>query len=90
MTADERQLAEINTKQFFNKEFPVVDPITNQLTKVNGMWTECRPSDSNKNGMVTCCGMIPDVKNGFKETTRYCGYRKELVGCSGQDTVNVS
>lgn len=86
LTPDERPLAEANAKAFFNKAWPVKQQGTNDLDMVNGVWTECRPTDSNKNGLVTCRGLVPQVNGSFKEVTRYCGYRKELIGCSDQDT----
>jgi hypothetical protein len=85
LTADERPLAQANAKAFFEKEFPVQQG--NSLSKERGSFLECRPSDSNFNGLVTCKGLVPNVGGGFKEVTRYCGYRKELVGCSDEDTV---
>lgn len=86
LTADERPLAQTNAKAFFEKEFPVQGK-DGGLTKERGSFLECRPSDSNFNGLVTCKGLVPQLNGGFKEVTRYCGYRKELVGCSDEDTV---
>lgn len=88
LTAEERVMAEINAKQYFEKEFPVVKGET--ITKINGAFLECRPSDSNFNGLVTCRGKVPQDNGGFKDITRYCGYTKTLVGCSDQDTVKQS
>lgn len=79
LTVDERPMAQMNAKAFYEKEFPVEHDGT--LTRERGAFLECRPSDSNFNGLV------PQRKGGFQEVTRYCGYRKELVGCSDQDTV---
>lgn len=89
LTAEERQLAETNAKQFFNRSFPNgKDDKTGELTTAKGMWLDCRPSDSNANGLVTCHGIMPKMNGGFDDkATRYCGYRKELVGCSDEDTV---
>jgi len=86
LTADERPMAQMNAKAFFEKEFPV-QAKDGSLSKERGAFLECRPSDSNFNGLVTCKGMVPQFGGGFKEVTRYCGYRKELVGCSDEDTV---
>lgn len=86
LTSDERPLAQTNAKAFFEKEFPVQTK-DGSLTKERGQFLECRPSDSNFNGLVTCKGLVPQLAGGFKEVTRYCGYRKELVGCSDEDTV---
>lgn len=86
LTADERPLAQMNAKAFFEKEFPVQGD-DGSLSRERGSFLECRPSDSNFNGMVTCKGLVPQLNGGFKEVTRYCGYRKELVGCSDEDTI---
>lgn len=87
--AEERQLAETNAKQFYNRSFPNgKDDKTGELTTAKGMFLDCRPSDSNANGMVTCHGIMPKMNGGFDDkSTRYCGYRPELVGCSDEDTV---
>ena len=81
----ERPLAQMNAKAYFEKEFPVEKE--GELKKERGAFLECRPSDSNFNGLVTCKGMVPQPKGGYREVTRYCGYRPELVGCSDEDTV---
>jgi len=88
LSAEERQLAETNAKQFYNRSFPNGQDTAGELTTAKGMFLDCRPSDSNANGMVTCHGIMPKMKGGFDDkSTRYCGYRKELVGCSDEDTV---
>lgn len=89
LTSEERQLAETNAKQFYNRDFPNgKDEKSGELTKAKGMFLDCRPSDSNANGLVTCHGIMPRMNGGFDDkSTRYCGYRKELVGCSDEDTV---
>jgi hypothetical protein len=80
LTADERNLASINAKQFFEKEWLPAGGKRGQLIS-------CRPSDSNFNGLVTCTGFVPQASGAFTEVKRYCGYRPELVGCSDEDTV---
>ena len=86
--AEERQLAETNAKQFFNRSFPNGKDAAGELTTAKGMFLDCRPSDSNTNGLVTCHGILPKMSGGFDDkATRYCGYRPELVGCSDEDTV---
>lgn len=88
LSAEERQLAETNAKQFYNRSFPNGSDAAGELTTAKGMFLDCRPSDSNANGMVTCHGIMPKMKGGFDDkSTRYCGYRPELVGCSDEDTV---
>lgn len=83
LTAEERQLAETNAKQFYNKQWPAKG---GELK--TGLWTECRPSDSNTNGLVTCFGFVPSqTKDTMDVVTRYCGYRPKMVGCSDVDTV---
>ena len=86
LTADERPMAQANAKAYYEKEFPIKNK-DGSLGRERGAFLECRPSDSNFNGMVTCKGMVPQMDGGFKEVTRYCGYRKELVGCSDVDAV---
>ena len=85
LTADERPRATANAKSYFEKEFPVI--VNGQRVSDRGVFLECRPSDSNFNGLVTCKGQVPNLQGGFKEVTRYCGYTPELVGCSDEDTV---
>lgn len=86
LTADERLMAETNAKQFFNREFPQTEG--GKLGSARGMFLDCRPSDSNYNGLVTCHGVIPRVGGGFDDkAVRYCGYMPKLVGCSDEDTV---
>lgn len=80
LNADERLMAEANAKSFFNKEYPIYEG------SPRGMFVECKPSDSNSNGTVTCSGKVPEANGTYKDTTRYCGYRKDLVGCSPEDT----
>lgn len=80
LTPDERQRAEINAKKFYEREWTTA-------RNERGMLNECRPSDSNFNGLVTCNGMVPQPQGGFKEVKRYCGYTPDLVGCSDEDTV---
>lgn len=86
LTADERPRAQANAKSYFEKEFPVQQR-DGTLGRERGSFLECRPSDSNFNGLVTCKGLVPQVAVGFKEMTRYCGYTPDLVGCSDEDTV---
>lgn len=86
LTADERTMVQTNAKQFFEKEFPVQTQ-DGALSKERGVFLECRPSDSNFNGLATCKGMVPQFNGGFKEVGRYCGYTPKLVGCSDEDTV---
>ena len=92
LTADERTLAEINAKKFFEKEWPVQRKQADgsvTLEKERGALVNVRPSDSNFNGLVTAVGMVPQQNGGFKEIKVFCGYKPELVGCSDEDTVAV-
>jgi len=82
LNSDERAMAQTNAKQFYEKEWPV-----SQTERANGFFIECRPSDSNFNGLVSCFGKVPKLGGGFVDIKRYCGYRPELVGCSDEDTV---
>lgn len=85
LTADERPRAQANAKSYYEKEFPVI--LNGVRGSERGVFLECRPSDSNFNGLVTCKGQVPQINGGFKENTRYCGYTPTLVGCSDEDTV---
>ena len=86
LSAEERILAETNAKQFFNREFPQMQ--SGAMSTARGVWLDCRPSDSNYNGLVTCHGVMPKVNAGFDDkSTRYCGYTPKLMGCSDEDTV---
>lgn len=87
LTADERLMRDANAKSYFNKSFPVLNSETKQPDMVNGVFLECRPSDSNFNGLVSCSGQVPQPNGAWKETKRYCGYTKDLVGCSDEDSV---
>jgi hypothetical protein len=84
--ADERLQAQTNAKQFFEKEWPQKKQ-DGSIGRERGFWNECRPSDSNANGLVTYFGKVPTLGGGFEDVKRYCGYRPELVGCSDEDTV---
>lgn len=76
----ERNMASINAKQYFEKEWLPAGGKRGQLIN-------CRPSDSNFNGLVSCSGFVPKPDATFAETKMYCGYKPELVGCSNEDTV---
>lgn len=83
LTDQERNLANANAKEYFEREWP-----TNAGKTLRGTFIACRPSDSNANGLVTCTGYVGSLDEGkLVERTRYCGYRPELVGCSDKDTV---
>ena len=82
LTADERQASQINGKTYFDKSWITADGARGQLNN-------CRPSDSNSNGMVSCTGFVPQPGGSYKETKMYCGYRPEVVGCSDEDTVRL-
>lgn len=86
LTADERLAAQTNAKQFFEKEYPQ-RRADGSIGRERGFFNECRPSDSNANGLVTCFGKVPTIGGGYEDVKRYCGYRPELVGCSDEDTV---
>lgn len=85
LTAEEKMLAEANAKQFFNKQWPQKQQ-DGSMGQAMGYLSDCRNSDSNFNGLVTCAGKTPVLTGGYVDTVRYCGYRKEIVGCNDQDT----
>lgn len=78
LTAEERSLALANAKKFFEQEWINADGQRGQVT-------ECKPTDSNKNNLASCFGLLPQPEGGFKEEKRYCGYVTEIVGCSKED-----
>lgn len=80
LTADERGLAMINANAYYGKEWL---PAGGK----RGQTINCRPSDSNFNGLVSCNGFVPGSDGQFTETKMFCGYKPELVGCSNEDTV---
>ncbi len=83
LTAEERSLAIANAKRYYEQEWP-----TNNGTKLKGTFINCRPSDSNTNGLVSCTGYIVNTNGQLLEKTVYSGYRPDLVGVSDVDTVN--
>lgn len=87
LSADESRRAKINASAFFDGEHAVVKE-DGTLGKAQGSFSECRPQDSNSNGMVTCTGVVPaNTPNGWATITRYCGYQEGGVqGCSDKDT----
>jgi hypothetical protein len=82
LNGDDRQMAEINAKKFYEKNWRTVGDASER-----GAFNYCRPSDSNANGLVSCFGTVPQLGGGYKEIKMFCGYRKDLVGCSDEDTV---
>jgi hypothetical protein len=88
LDVDEAKRAQVNAAAYFNGEHPAGVDAAGNLTKKQGSFTACRPQDSNANGMVTCTGMVPDLKGGFIQQTRYCGYRSgnnAVLSCSDKD-----
>lgn len=86
LTADEKRRAEIHAAAFYDAEHPGGVDAAGALVKKKGSFQSCRPQDSNSNGLVTCNGMLPDLKGGFVAVTRYCGYEKDgVIGCSDKD-----
>ena len=83
LTADERSLASANAKKYFEQSWPV-----NIGEPKNGKLINCRPTDSNKNGLVSCNGYAVNLKGELFEKTVYAGYTPSVVGVSDQDTVN--
>lgn len=83
---EEVQLADIKAKQFYNKQWPQKQQ-DGSVGQTPGFFTECRPSDSNANGLVTCHGKVPNINGGYNDVDRYCPYRPNMAGgCNDQDT----
>lgn len=80
LTDEERALGNANAKAFFERPWAPAGGAV-------GQFISCRPSDSNFNGYVTCTGFVPQPNGTMPEVKRYCGYRPDLVGCSGEDSV---
>ncbi|WP_374335369.1 hypothetical protein [Methyloversatilis sp.] len=80
LTPDEANLAQANAKSYFGQEW--VDAANKR-----GMFVYCKPTDSNKNGKVTCSGKIPNPPNGatYRDTDMYCYYIEGVNGCSNKD-----
>lgn len=78
LTVDERNLATLNAKNYWEKPWVPANGKKGQVIN-------CRPSDSNANGLVTCSGYVPNAAGTFDETKMYCGYRQERVGCNDTD-----
>jgi len=82
LTDEERALADANAKKYFEQVWPV-----NQGEPKQGKKLNCRPTDSNKNGLISCTGYVVNLKGEYVEKTVYAGYRPDVVGVSDQDTV---
>lgn len=78
LTPEDLARAEANAKNFYNKEWVVAGG-------QRGQFNLCKPTDSNKNGMVTCYGYEPKGDGTFKQSTMYCGYDGKIGGCSPED-----
>ena len=77
---DELQSAQINASSYFAQEWIDAD-------NKRGKLINCRPTDSNKNGKVTCTGKVPQPPHGqtYADVDMYCGYVPEINGCSNKD-----
>lgn len=85
LNADERSLAKANAQAYFEQQFP-----TNAVgkEKVFGKLLNVQPSDSNKNGLVSANGYVPNLNSGaLEEKIMYCPYTKDSANCSVTDTV---
>lgn len=80
LTPEDRQRAEANAKTYFNKEWVIANG-------QRGQFNNCKPTDSNFNGMVSCYGYVPQPNDTFKEEMMYCGYDGKINGCSPDDLV---
>lgn len=86
LTMEEQQAAVVNATQYYNKGWPQTQT-NGSVSQVNGYFAECRNSDSNANGLVTCMGKVPKIEGGWDNVTRYCGYRKDFTGCNDKDVI---
>lgn len=81
LNADERLRVQANAKAYYEKEWLIAG-------NARGALNECRPTDSNFNGYVSCSGSVPLAGGGYKEQKRFCGYTPKVVGCSDVDGTN--
>lgn len=80
---EERDLAIFNAKNYFEQAWP----LNEEGKSRKGKLIECRPTDSNRNGLVTCSGYVVTPENVLTMQVRYAGYRKDIVGTSDVDMV---
>lgn len=88
LTPDEMRRAEIHAAEFFNKEGPGGTDAQGNIVLKKGVFSTCRPQDSNSNNLVTCTGLRPTLGGGFAQTTVYCGYNTgsaAILGCNDKD-----
>lgn len=85
MSAEEKQRAVVNAQAYFrNAAWPVIEAEGKDTLKP-GIFNNCRPTDSNSNGKVSCSGKTPSYKGGYQDVTMYCGYNGKIDGCSDKD-----
>lgn len=85
LNAEEKQRAVVNAQAYFrNAAWPVQDSEGKDVLK-SGIFNNCRPTDSNANGKVSCSGKTPSYKGGYQDVTMYCGYNGKIDGCSDKD-----
>lgn len=81
LTSEEMIRAVANAKEYFaNTAWPV-----NNVPS-SGIYNNCRPTDSNHNGKVSCSGKTPGTEGkSWTNVTVYCGYNGQILGCSDKD-----
>lgn len=80
LTPEENALAAANAKAYFEQMWP-----TNEGKDKKGKFINCRPTDSNANGLVSCSGYVVDTDGVLQTATVYGRYFGQ--GVSDQDTV---
>ncbi len=87
LNGEDMARARANGRAYFEKLWPAGTDETGALKMQKGFFNECRPSDSNTNGKVTCSGILPNKNTGLVnvDSSVYCGYSKDVLGCSDQD-----
>ena len=84
LSAEEKQRAGVNAQAYFrNAAWPVQEE--GKDVNKTGIFNNCRPTDSNANGKVSCSGKTPAYKGGYQDVTMYCGYNGKIDGCSDKD-----
>lgn len=84
LDGEDKKHALVNAKAYFNNAaWPVLEEGKDVL-KI-GIFNNCRPTDSNANGKVSCSGKTPAYKGGYQDVIMYCGYNGKIDGCSDKD-----
>ena len=73
LTAEEAMRAKASAENYFRQQIWPVKGEEGRDEMKSGIFVNCRPTDSNSNGRVSCQGKTPQYKGGWLDTTMYCG-----------------